>query len=216
MNEGAASTMEAVRAHVSALSPGEPFTSSDLLPVGTRASVDQALARLVRAGAIERIARGVFVRPSMNPYVGKVPPAPEKVAKAVARSSDCVIEVHGAEAAREFGLTTQVPMRPVYLTSGRSRIIHVGGVDIHMRHVANSRLLLAGRPAGRAFAALMYLGKDEVAPGTIEAIKLRLTPAEFEALASSVSSMPSWLSDAFYRHRSSKRAAAGDGARVPA
>lgn len=206
--------MEAVRAHVGALPMGEPFTSSDLLPVGTRASVDQALSRLVRAGAIERITRGVFARPRSNPYVGKVPPAPEKVARAVARSSDSVIEVHGAEAAREFGLTTQVPMRSVYLTSGRSRVVHVGGVDIQMRHVADSRLLLAGRQAGRAFAALMYLGKNEVTGDTIATIRRCLPPAEFETLASSVSSMPSWLSDAFYRHRSFKRDAAGDTVRV--
>ena len=193
--------MESVRAHVSALAPGEPFTSSDLLPVGTRASVDQALSRLVRAGVIDRITRGVFARPRTNPDVGKVPPAPEEVARAVARSSDSVMEVHGAEAAREFGLTTQVPMRQVYLTSGRSRIINAAGVEIQMRHVADSRLLLAGRPAGRAFAALMYLGKDEVTTSTIKAIKRRLPPQEFEALLSAASSMPSWLSDAFYRYR---------------
>jgi hypothetical protein len=199
---------------VNALPPGEPFTSSDLLPVGTRASVDQALSRLVRAGTIERLTRGVFVRPRTSPHVGKVPTSPEKVVKAVARSSGSVIEVHGAEAAREFGLTTQVTMRPVYLTSGRSRIVHVGSVDIHMRHVADSRLLLAGTPAGRAFAALMYLGKNEVTGDTIQTIRHSLPPSEFEALASSVSSMPSWLSDAFYRHKPPAREAAVDRARV--
>ncbi len=193
--------MESVRAHVSTLAPGEPFTSSDLLPVGTRASVDQALSRLVRADVIERIARGVFARPRTNPYVCNVTPSPEQVARAVARSTGSVIEVHGAEAAREFGLTTQVPMRPVYLTSGRSRTMQAAGVEIQMRHVADSRLLLAGRPAGRAFAALMYLGKNEVTTSTIKAIKRRLPPREFEALLSSASSMPSWLSDAFYRFR---------------
>ncbi len=193
--------MEAVRAHVSALPPGEPFTSPDLLRFGTRASVDQALSRLVRAGVIDRITRGVFARPRTNPYVGKVPPAPEKVARALARASDSVMEVHGSEAAREFGLTTQVPMRPVYVTSGRSRIVHAGGVEIQMRHVADSRLLLAGRPAGRAFAALMYLGKNEVTPCTIKSIKHRLPPQEFDALLSAASSMPSWLSDVFYRYR---------------
>ncbi len=118
-------TMAAIRVHVHALPQGEPFTSSDLLSVGTRASVDQALSRMVRSGAIERIYRGVFVRPRTNRYVGKVPPAPEKVAQAVARASQSVIEVHGVEAAREFGLTTQVPMRAVFLTSGRSRVIRL-------------------------------------------------------------------------------------------
>ncbi len=193
--------MAAIRAHVHALPQGEPFTSSDLLSEGTRASVDQALSRMVRSGAIERIARGVFVRPRTNRYVGKVPPAPEKVAQAVARASQSVIEVHGAEAAREFGLTTQVPMRSVFLTSGSSRVIPVGGVSIEMRHVAERRLLLAGRPAGRAFAALMYLGKDEVTLGTIELLKRRLPPKEFEAMVSAASSMPSWLSDVFYRFK---------------
>jgi hypothetical protein len=112
-----------------------------------------------------------------------------------------VIEVHGAEAAREFGLTNQVPMRPVFLTSGRSRVISFAGVSIEMRHATDKRLLLAGRPAGRAFAALMYLGKREVTLGTIETIKHRLPPKEFEALVSGASSMPSWLSDTFYRFK---------------
>ena len=88
--------MESVRAHVSALAPGEPFTSSDLLPVGTRASVDQALSRLVRAGVIDRITRGVFARPRTNPYVGKVPPAPEEVARAKAERDAFVSRVYGA------------------------------------------------------------------------------------------------------------------------
>ena len=48
---------------------------------------------------------------------------------------------------------------------------------------------------------MMYLGKNEVTPGTIELLKGRLPPKEFEAMVSAASSMPSWLSDAFYRFK---------------
>jgi len=194
-------TMSAIRAKVQSFAEGEPFTSSDLLDLGSRASVDQALSRMVRSGTIERITRGVFVRPRSNRYFGTVPPAPEKVAQAVARASNSVIEVHGAEAAREFGLTNQAPMRPTFLTSGRSRDITFAGVSLEMQHGADKRLLLAGTPAGRAFAALMYLGKKEVTLGTIETLRGRLPPKEFDALISAASSMPSWLSDTFYRFK---------------
>jgi hypothetical protein len=61
-------------------------------------------------------------------------------------------------------------------------------------------MLFAGRPAGRAFAALLYLGKDEVTGEVIETIRRRLPAIEFELLTSSRSMMPAWLSDAFYSY----------------
>lgn len=67
-------TAELIRQRIAGMPVGEPFASAAFLNCGTRASVDQTLSRLVKAGDIERVARGVFVRPEVSRFVGKVMP----------------------------------------------------------------------------------------------------------------------------------------------
>jgi len=192
-----ATVAESIRSHVEGFPAGEPFTTANLIRFGTRAAVDQNLARLVRDGSIERIARGVFVRPAINEYVGKVSPEPAKIAEAVAQSSGSVIQVNGAEAARRFQLSTQAPMQLVFWTSGPNREVTVGKTRIRLRHVGSKKLALAGRPAGTALAALWYLGKEHVTPAVIEQIRSKLSEQEFGVLRSETKSMPAWMSNAF-------------------
>lgn len=66
---------------------GAPFSPTELLLYGTRASIDQALSRWTKDGVIERVARGVYVKPKRSRIVGKVPPSPVAVAKTYARAA---------------------------------------------------------------------------------------------------------------------------------
>src|SRR5260370_138949 len=119
-------TMKAIRNHIREIGVGEPFTSAQFTCFGTRASVDQTLSRLVKQGEIARISRGVFVRPKKSRHVGQVMPEASKVAQAIANAHGETIQVHGAEAARLLGLTTQMPLQSLFYTSGRSREIKLG------------------------------------------------------------------------------------------
>lgn len=193
-------TAELIRQRIKTIPLGEPFTPAIFLECGTRASVDQTLSRLVRAGSIERLTRGVFVRPEVSRFVGDVMPEPMKVAEAVAKTTGAVVQVHGAEAARRLELTTQVPTQPVFVTSGPSKRICVGKMEIRLQHVSQRKLALAGRPAGLALAAMWYLGKEEVTPALVEKIRRKLGSSEFEVLKSATGSMPAWMSDALFRN----------------
>lgn len=193
-------TAELIRHRIEEMPVGEPFTPAGFLECGTRASVDQSLSRLVKAGLIERVARGVFVRPEFSRYVGKVMPEPIKVAETLAKSTGAVVQVHGAEAARRLGLTTQVPVQSVFSTTGPSKRIRIGQMEIRLQHVSPRKLALAGRPAGLALAAMWYLGKGEVSTRTIEKIRSKLSSGEFEALRAATSAMPAWMSDVFFRY----------------
>lgn len=191
-----------VRAHVSRTASGEPFSARELLGLGPRASVDQALSRMTRGGEIERVARGFYARPQVNERLGRtVPVEPEKVVAAIARTAGAQVNVHGAEAARRFGLTTQVPMRQVYTTSGRSRRVQLRTGDVTLVHKAQSRMGLAGTPAGEALSALLYLGKNEVTRTVVERVRAALGEKEFGRLrsAAATTAMPAWLSDSLYK-----------------
>lgn len=193
-------TAELIRQRIQAMPPGEPFTPTALLACGTRASVDQTLSRLVKAKDIERVARGVFVRPEVSRFVGNVMPEPLKLAETIARTTGAIVQVHGAEAARRLELSTQVPVQSVFLTSGPSKRIRVGHMEIRLQHVCQRKLALAGRPAGLALAAMWYLGKAVVTPALVEVIRRKLGATEFEVLRSATSSMPAWMSDALFRN----------------
>lgn len=193
------STAELIRQRVGAIPIGAPFTPASFLAYGTRASVDQTLSRLVKAGTIARVTRGVFVRPEVNRFVGRVTPSPLTIAEAVATTTGDVVHVHGAEAAHRLALTTQVPTQPVFATSGPSKRIRVGHIDIRLQHVCRRKLALAGRPAGLALAAMWHLGRAAVTPALVERVRRKLGPREFEVLKSATGAMPAWMIDALYR-----------------
>lgn len=192
-------TAELIRQRIEGIPIGEPFTPKVFLEFGTRASVDQTLSRLVKAGSIERVARGVFVRPELSRFVGKVMPEPLQVAETVAKATGSTVQIHGAEAARRLELTSQTPTQSVFITSGPSKRIRVGNTEIRLQHVCQRKLALAGRPAGLALTAMWYLGKEEVTPAVVQKIRRKLGPGEFAALKSATSSMPAWMSDALFR-----------------
>lgn len=186
---------------------GEPFTSSQFLGLGARASIDQALSRLVKKGLIARVTRGMFVRPEVSQYVGKVMPGPQAVVEAYARARGLIFQDQGAEAVRRFGLSTQMPVQPVYYTNGPSKQFKLGKLTVRFKHVSPKKLVRPGSKVGLAVTALWYLGKRNVNSKIIEAIKKKLLPSEFEELKVAIPSMPAWMADKFHRYESESRCA---------
>jgi hypothetical protein len=195
--------MAKIRNRINEIPQGEPFSGSVFAGVGTRAAMDQSLSRLVKAAELERLAPGVFVRPKSNPYVGKVMPSAHAVAEAVANSIGAKVDVHGAEALRRFGLTTQMPTQAVFYTTGPSRHLKLGQMAVMLQHVAARKLALAGRPAGLALSALWYLGRGAVTPEVIATIAQKLGPDEFLALCAAKTHMPAWMADTLFRYEQS-------------
>lgn len=195
----AASVMQLVRQWIAARPEGEPFAVRELLELGPRASIDQSLSRLVREGVLERPARGVYARPKINKIINRSVPVPvERVVKTAARAKGETIGVHGAEAARRFGLTTQVPMRRVFATTGPSRQISVAGQRVRLQHVQPRYMTLSGTHAGEALAALLYLGRQEVTSNVAAKVCGQLTTEELHTLRTHVGDMPSWLSNTMH------------------
>jgi hypothetical protein len=66
---------------------GWAFTPKDFLDLGTRASVDMALTRLVQAGHIRRIGRGLYDYPKLHDRLGALTPDADTIVQAVATQS---------------------------------------------------------------------------------------------------------------------------------
>jgi len=171
---------------------GKPFASAVFAQVGTRASVDKALSRMVLSGSLERVARGVYMRPKQSEYTGrKVRATPLAVMSAIARARGETIQVHGVEAARRLGLSTQMQVLPTYYTSGSTREIKIGEAVVRLRHASPERLQQAGTKVGAALIALMYLGKEGLTKQAVSKIANSLSAEEFKKLLAC--KMPEWM-----------------------
>lgn len=177
--------------YAAGLPEGAPLTAKELLHFGNRAAVDQALSRLVQRGKLLRAGRGVYVRPVESRF-GTHAPTASKVIKAIAEQKGETVVSHGAAAANALGLTTQVPVREVYLTSGRSRRLKFGAQVVELRHAPNWQLVLPGRLAGEAVRALVWIGPK----GSKEAIRTlerKLPKTELREIAAVRGRLPTWM-----------------------
>ena len=58
-----------------------------------------------------------------------------------------IVVANGAAAANALGLTTQVPVREVFLPSGRSRKLKLGAQTVELQHAPPWQLLYPGQAA---------------------------------------------------------------------
>ena len=185
---------EQILAHVAGWPEGAAVSAKSLLHLGTRAAVDQALSRLTERGQLIRAGRGVYLRPIAGRF-GLRTPSVEQAVEALATQKGEVIVSNGAAAANALGLTTQVPVRSVYLTSGRSRKIHLGKQVVELRHAPRWQLALANRPAGEAIRALAWLGPEH-AGAALKTLKRTMPPDTFGELVGAAPLLPTWLAQA--------------------
>ena len=182
-----------ILSHAAESPEGALLCPSALLHLGSRAAVDQALSRLARKGELMRICQGVYVRP-IHTRFGLRPPTLENVLVSLSALWGDTIVPCGGMAANALGLTTQVPIRSVYLTSGPDRKLKLGGLTVELRHAPRWQLTAPHRPAGEAVRALAWLGPKEVEEG-LDAIRSKLSAEDLRELAESRAVMPAWMAE---------------------
>lgn len=138
--------------------PDEVWVPGDFADLGNRAVVDKTLQRLVAAGDLRRIDRGLYDRPRTNGLTG-CPTVPDyrAVIRAVTRRDQARAVIDGMTAANELGLTTAVPAQIEVLVDARLKPIRLGNQEIRFRYAAPSRLYWANRPAMRVVQALHWM-----------------------------------------------------------
>ena len=136
---------------------GVPLMAKGVPHLGSRVAVDQTLSCLARRGDLLRAGRALYVLPIEGRF-GNRAPALERTAEALATQFGERIANSGAMAANVLGLTTQVPVTPVFLTSGPSRALQLGRQEVRLRHSPPWQLVLRGRKAGEVVRALAWLG----------------------------------------------------------
>lgn len=190
-----------IAALIEAAGPGRVWTPTDFAHLGSRDAIDKALQRMVQAGELRRVARGLYDRPTPS-RLTKRPMSPDyrAVVDAIARRDRLRLLVDGMTAANDLGLTDAVPARVTLHTDTRRRAIKLGNLSIEFKQTAPSRLYWAGRPAMRIVQALHWL-KDTLSSDRDRVLrrldKVLADPAYGAAIRQDLldgfSAMPAWM-----------------------
>ncbi len=185
---------QSILSQAQSLPEGGLLSPKEFLHLGSRAAIDQTLSRLAREGKLLRIGRGAYSLPVQGRF-GVRPPSTEAVVEAIESTSGETVVPSGAAEANALGLTTQVPTREVFLTSGPSRRLKLGNREVELKHGNRWQMLLGKRPAGKAIRALIWLGPEQ-APMALEVLRSKLPSQEWEAMRMARAGLPSWMAKA--------------------
>lgn len=197
MGRHAQSTDSKVTDRINQQSAGWVFSAADFRDLGSPTAVRLALMRHAKKGGIRKVGRGLYDRPRQLARLGRaLPPLSENIVQAMQARDHSRVLPSGAHAANLLGLSTQVPVRAVYLTDGRARKVPLGQQQIVFKHAATRQMATAGRISGTVIQALRWIGRDQVDPGTITMLRRRLSDQDKKQLLQDLRYAPAWIADA--------------------
>ena len=182
-----------IRKRIYEMGKGAVFSPSQFLDLGSRSAVDVALHRLLRTGAIRRIARGLYDLPAKHPALGRLSPSIDAIAKAVAGKDRIRIMPSGAYAANLLRLSEQVPAKAVFLTDGPAKKVQVGNQTIELKQTTLRLMQASNSASGLVIAALKHLGKAHVTKERIAHVKELLSASDRQSLLKDIPLAPAWM-----------------------
>ena len=174
---------------------GWVFTPTHFVDLGNRTAVAAALKRHKQSGLIRQLARGLYDYPIDHPTFGRIPPAADAVARALASRHAVRLQPTGAYAVNILGLSTQVPTRVVFLTDGVSRRVKFGQQEIVLKGTVTRNMATSGRKSGTIIQALKHIGRQNVNKKTLDIIQRQLTPQDQTQLRKDLRYAPDWIAD---------------------
>lgn len=172
---------------------GTLLFTDDFIAHGSSKAIQKALERLTNRNVIKRIARGIFVRPVISEYIGEVLPTAEEVALGIAKRDMIKIVPTGIHALNKLGLSTQIPLKLVYLTDGAPREIQIGNRTIKLKRTTPKNLLAKGKISSLAIQALREVGQKEITEEIEQKIIELLKKEERKKLEHDIRLAPVWI-----------------------
>jgi hypothetical protein len=167
---------------------------SDFLDYGNSESVKKALLRLNEKEIIVRLAHGIYLYPKVDKELGILFPSTEDIALAIARRDKVRIIPTGVQALNKLGLSTQVPMKLVYLTDGGTRNIKVGKRTISFRNTSPKNLFMKGEISSMVIQALKTIGNSKLDDSTLLKIQNILKKEKKDNIINDAKLAPVWIS----------------------
>lgn len=155
--------------------------------------VGKVLSDLVRQGVLCRLSRGIYLKAKHTKF-GLVYPTTEEIARAIAERDNAEILPTGSTALNMLGLSDQVTMTPVFLTSGSARKISCGNKVISFKHGVPRNFVVKGKMTRLLVQAMKAIGESGFNTDWQNAIKKVVCRyPEFDTIQQDLKVMPAWI-----------------------
>ncbi|MFT5338272.1 MAG: hypothetical protein ACI9YL_002289 [Luteibaculaceae bacterium] len=183
------------------IGPGEIFFISDFAEASNYEATRKALQRLTKDGVIERLAKGIYFLPKKHAQFGTIYPHAEKIAKAIAKRDKARIIATGSTALNQLGLSTQIPLKHVFLTDGSTRNIKIGKQSILFKKTNPKNLSIHNSLANLIVQALKTIGEQNVSSKQLDEIHTIIRESgEVKHVFEELKNAPIWIQKAIVKH----------------
>jgi predicted transcriptional regulator of viral defense system len=175
---------------------GNIIFANDFKEFGSGDAIRQVLSRLCKEDFIVRLSTGIYLYPKISKQIGMVFPSIEDIAKAIAKREKARLIPTGVYALNRLGLSTQVPMKVVFLTDGAPRVIKVGKkATVKFKKTVAKHLACKGEISTLVIFALKEIGKGNVNESELQRIKEALAYEKQENIRHDATLAPEWISE---------------------
>lgn len=174
-------------------SRGELFFADDFTKYGSSENIRQVLSRLEKEGVLERIAQGIYLKPKKDSLLGKIYPTTEEIAREIAKRDKSRIAPTGVLALFLLGLTTQIPLKAVYLTDGSQREIKIGNRSIKLKKTAPKSFAVKDSLLHLIIQALKQVGQEGVSDEFLELLLPSIQKLDKEVIETQLRYAPVWI-----------------------
>lgn len=190
-----ASINKQIESKVKRSKAGQIFLPSDFKDLGTSTAIRKTLSRLVEQKVLVRMGKGIYVVPIHDKVFGEVLPSVEEIAAAIAKKERVKIMPTGQYALNKMGLSTQVPMKIIFLTNGTKKNITIGKSSIVFQPTTTKKLAMVGTISSLLFLGLEGLDLIQLTNSEIEKIISLLKKEDAKKLKHDMKLTPSRISD---------------------
>ena len=175
---------------------GEIFFAEDFYAYGSAGNIRLTLFRLVNEGILERLAQGIYLKPKRDPLLGTLYPTTEEIAKQIAQRDKARIAPTGVFALHLLGLTTQVPLKAVYLTDGSAREVKIGKRSIKFKKTVPKSFVIKDDLLHLVVQAFREVGQKNISEAFLKQIKASVLKLDADSMAQQLKYAPVWIQKA--------------------
>ena len=173
---------------------GGAFVVSDFTDIMDYETAKKSVARLEKTGMLRRVLRGVYDCPKYSEVLQEyAAPDINEIAEALARNYNWTIAPSGNTALNLLGLSTQVPARWEYISTGPYRSYDIGKAKLSFSHRSNKTIEGMSRTTAMVIEALRAIGIDYMDDEVISSLRKRLSKEEKNRLLQEGRKTTSWI-----------------------
>ena len=188
------SASKKIKQYIEKLKPNQIFLTNDLIDVTNYNNIKIILYRLEKQKIIKRLMDGLYYKPDFSSLLNAdIPLDIEDVVKKIAEKFNWKIVPEHNKVLNMLNLSTQVPAKYIYLSTGPYRKYNIYGFDIYFKHASEKNFVNYSYKELLVIQAIKGLGNKKYSSYSKEILQKFLTNKETKVLISKSKYQTKWV-----------------------